>query len=141
MIFETNIHKFISIFRVKHHTNFIIAHHRVPVPVHVPVPVVKTKIVHVPVEKTKIVPIIVHKGKHTHPHTHETSYPYSGSPSVVSVKKNRLHTSSSSGVSALVSPQDTRQLRITNLGTVRKVKDNSRNGTSSGIQVFPFRIL
>ncbi|GFQ73515.1 uncharacterized protein TNCT_606971 [Trichonephila clavata] len=47
-------HKYVPI-PVKHHTNFIIAHHKVPVPV------VKTKVVHVPVQQTRIVPIIVHK--------------------------------------------------------------------------------
>lgn len=127
-----NTQYFLPLFRVKHHTNFIIAHHRVPVPVHVPVPVVKTKLVHVPMERTKIVPIIVHKGQNA-----QGSYPYS--PSTIRLKKSRHQSpsaSSSSGLSAaLSSSSDTRQLRITSLGTVRKLKDHSRNGTATAIQV------
>ncbi|KAF8781986.1 protein dissatisfaction-like [Argiope bruennichi] len=52
-------HKYVPI-PVKHHTNFIIAHHKVPVPI------VKTKVVHVPVQQTRIVPIIVHKDQPPH---------------------------------------------------------------------------
>ncbi|GIY69787.1 uncharacterized protein CEXT_63901 [Caerostris extrusa] len=57
-------HKYVPI-PVKHHTNFIIAHHKVPV--------VKTRVVHVPVQQTKIVPIIVHKDQ-PHPVRHPGDY-------------------------------------------------------------------
>ncbi|XP_054724937.1 uncharacterized protein LOC129235250 [Uloborus diversus] len=125
-------HKYVPI-PVKHHTNFIIAHHKVPVPVHIPVPVVKTKVVHVPVEKTKIVPIIVHKGGH---HAHvggESSYSgHQYSPSTLYAKKHSLKGSSSH--LALATNARNKQVRITSLGTVRQIKNPESNATSIQFQ-------
>lgn len=84
-------------FSVKHHTNFIIAHHKVPV--------VETRVVHVPVEKTKIVPIIVHKGQHRQPH-HAASYPHHAASSQAGVRVTSLGKlrPSANGTSLQVSP-------------------------------------
>ncbi|KFM75079.1 hypothetical protein X975_07685, partial [Stegodyphus mimosarum] len=116
-------HKYVPI-PVKHHTNFIIAHHKVPVPVHVPVPVVKTKVIHVPVEKTKIVPIIVHKPHH-YPHVSH----HSASTSLYTKKYPKSSRSQMSQI-ALATDSRNKQVRITSLGTVRQVKNPSSNSTS-----------
>ncbi|XP_071034209.1 uncharacterized protein [Parasteatoda tepidariorum] len=126
-------HKYVPI-PVKHHTNFIIAHHKVPVHVHVPVPVVKTKVVHVPVEKTKIVPIIVNKDHDSHHHHHsQPSYPYMAHADTV-LRPKKYKPSLSQPHIALATNSKNKQVRITSLGKVKQVKDPSSNGTSLKFQ-------